>query len=332
MPSIYRAILFSSEAFERVFPPAVLAQVGRATEISGPPIPGVDFRKFPELLAEADLILGTWGMPRLDREFLALAPKLKAVFYGAGSVKGFVTEESWERGVVIVSAADANNVPVAEYTLSVILLSLKQFWQQARETKTEKHWKRTRAVAGAYGSTIGLVALGSIGKMVAKLLRNFNVRVLVYDPFFPAEEGASLGVTPVPLDQLFRESDVVSLHAPWIKETVGMIDAPLLKSMKPGATLVNTARGAIVNEADLCQTLAERPDLTAILDVTYPEPPVPESPLYTLPNVVLTPHIAGALNAECGRMGQAMADEVDRFVRGEPLRHEVKREMVARMA
>jgi phosphoglycerate dehydrogenase-like enzyme len=127
----------------------------------------------------------------------------------------------------------------------------------------------------------------------------------------------------VGLPELFATSDVVSLHAPLLPATRGMIDDKLLSTMKPDATLVNTARGGLIDEPALIDVLTRRPDLFAVLDVTDPEPPVAGSPLFTLPNVVVTPHLAGSLGAERRRQGQAMADELERFVTGEPLRHEV---------
>jgi phosphoglycerate dehydrogenase-like enzyme len=134
------------------------------------------------------------------------------------------------------------------------------------------------------------------------------------------------------LEKLFAASEVVSLHAPNIPATKGMITRSLLASLKPYATFINTARGAIVDEAGMTGVLAERPDLTALLDVTYPEPPAEDSPLYTLPNVFLTPHIAGSLAGECNRMGQLAVDECRRFINGEPLQWAISREMAANMA
>ena len=134
------------------------------------------------------------------------------------------------------------------------------------------------------------------------------------------------------LEELFCTCDVVSLHTPNLPQTRGMITGGLLRSMKPGATFVNTARGAVVREAEMVEVLRERPDLWALLDVTDPEPPVEGSPLYSLPNVLLTPHIAGSLGPECRRMGRYMVDELRRYLAGEKLRWQVTKESVERMA
>ena len=141
------------------------------------------------------------------------------------------------------------------------------------------HYPEKSPVPGGYGSTVGIISLGMIGRMVVERLRSFDLQVLAYDPFVTEEQGAALGVTMCSLDDLFRTSDVVSLHTPWLPETVGMVTGAHLASMKKGATFINTARGAIVREPEMINVLQQRADLYAILDVTYPEPPVPGSPL-----------------------------------------------------
>jgi phosphoglycerate dehydrogenase-like enzyme len=158
------------------------------------------------------------------------------------------------------------------------------------------------------------------------------LNLLAYDPFFTPEQAAEIDVGLVSLEELFRECDVISLHVPWIPETERMITGKLIASMKEGATLINTSRGAVVAEDEMVGVLSRRPDLSAVLDVTYPEPAARDSPLRSLPNVILTPHIAGSMQRECSRMGKWMADELRRYLAGEPLRCLVTREQLARMA
>jgi phosphoglycerate dehydrogenase-like enzyme len=263
---------------------------------------------------------------------LAAAPKLKAVFYGAGSIRYFATDAAWDRGITICSAWAANAVPVSEYTLSQILFSLKRGWHHALTIKRKRQWIKQRSVPGAYGSTVGLISLGMIGRLVVERLSPFDVKVIAYDPFVSEAHARVLGVELCELDEVFARADVVSLHTPKLPETLGMITGAHLASMKPGATFINTARGAIVREDEMVAVLQQRPDLYAILDVTDPEPPVGGSPLYTLPNVVLTPHIAGSMDAECRRMAQYMIDDYRRYLAGEQLRWQVTREMAGRMA
>jgi len=187
-------------------------------------------------------------------------------------------------------------------------------------------------VPGGYRSLVGLVSLGAAGRATAKLLRSFDVSLLAYDPSLNPAEAEELGVELMSLEDLFRRSDVVSLHAPWIPETEGLITGRLIASMKDGATLINTSRGAIVAEEEMIDVLRERPDLSAVLDVTFPEPPAPDSPLRSLPNIILTPHIAGSLQRERQRVAFEMVEELRRYLTGEPLRHRITSEMLAGMA
>lgn len=317
---------------KNVFPEEVLHEISAVAECPWPVLDPEKWKEDGGGLGEAEVIVSTWGMPKLSREFLDRSPELKAVFYAAGSVKGFASEEAWERGVVISSAWAANGIPVAEYSLATILLSLKRFWHYSRAMREGPVEHSTLAMPGAYHSKVGLVSLGAVGRATARLLQSFDLTLLAHDPFLDADQAAEWNVGLVTLEQLFRECDVVSLHAPWIPETENMISGRLIASMKEGATLINTSRGAIINEREMVEVLRARPDLTAILDVTYPEPAADDSPLRTLPNVVLTPHIAGSMQGECARMGSWMASELRRFISGEPLRHSVSREMLAKMA
>ena len=283
------------------------------------------------ILAPAELIFTGWGSLAFSAEVLAAAPRLKMVFYGAGSVRGTVTDAFWERGVRICSAWMANAVPVMEYCLAQIFLCLKKAYQHAAAYRANSGMPRL-AVAGGYGSTIGLVSLGVIGQMLAQRLTTFDVKVIAYDPYVKPEDAARLGVDMVSLDEIFRRSDVVSLHTPWLNSTVGMIRGEHFALMKPGASFINTSRGAVVREIEMVSALQARPDLFAVLDVTWPEPPAQDSVLFTLPNVFLTPHIAGSMNAECNRMGQYMLDDLERYLKGQPLLYEVSHERAAIMA
>ncbi len=315
-----------------IYPPRLMAEIGRQVEILGPVLDAKDALTRPELLREAEVLFSGWGAPRLDNAYLAALPALKIVFYGAGSVKGLVTDASWARGVRVCSAWAANAVPVAEFTLAQILLSLKQTWHYMLETRRRGAHPAKIPAAGAYGSTVGLVSLGMIGRRVCNLLKPFDLKVIAYDPFVKPEAAAALGVELCSLEDVFRRADVVSLHTPWLKETEGLITGALFAAMKDRATFLNTARGAVVNEPEMIAVLQARPDLTAVLDVTWPEPPVPGSPLYTLPNVFLTPHIAGSMHGECARMGSYMLEELKLWRAGSPLQWELDARRAALLA
>ena len=318
--------LLDPSAFDRIYGEAERAAIAELVDIYAPLQTAESIAAQPEVLGDAEVIFSGWGMAKMDEPFLAAAPRLRIVFYGAGSIRYFVTEASWDRGVRVTSAYAANAVPVSEYTLSQILFGLKRGWYHALTIRQRRAWMRPADVPGAYGSTVGIISLGMIGRLVVERLKPFDVHILAYDPYVGPEDAAKLGVELCSLEEVFRRADVVSLHTPKLPETLGMIRGSHFAVMKPGATFINTARGAVVREDEMIEVLRDRPDLYAILDVTDPEPPVPDSPLYTLPNVVLTPHIAGSLGPECRRMGRTMVEELQRYVAGRPLKREISRE------
>lgn len=317
--------------FETVYGPEERRDLHALVDIPDCAYSAKEVKAHPELLRDVELIFSSWGGPYLDAAFLKTVPQLKAFFYGAGSIKEYVTEEFWQRDIPITSAASANAVPVAEFAHAQVLLSLKRVWSLARNIRQEGGWPdhgaRENLVAGAYGSTVGVISLGIIGRLICERLQTSEVRVIAYDPFVSPERAKELGVELVSLEELFRQSDVVTLHAPLLEETKNMITKELLASMKQGATFINTARGKLVKEKELIEVLQERSDLFALLDVTAPEPPEKGSLLFTLPNVVLTPHIAGSINNECRRMGRLMVEEVERYLKGQALRWRITPQM-----
>jgi phosphoglycerate dehydrogenase-like enzyme len=162
-------------------------------------------------------------------------------------------------------------------------------------------------------------------------LRALGFRVLASDPFLTPERAHELGVEKVSLEELFRRSYIVSNHIPDLPATKQMLGASLFESMRDGATFINTGRGAQVVESHLVRVLKARPDLTALLDVTEPEPPAASSPLWTLPNVVLSPHVGGTIGDEVTRLSDAMIEEFVAWEAGQPLRYQVTREILETM-
>ena len=279
------------------------------------------------LIADAEIVINSWRTPVFDTDLLDAAPKLKLIVYAAGSVKTFASDELWQRGVRVTSAAWAIAYQVAEFTTGMIIASLRNTFacnnaMHANEKARELPRKHT------YGCTIGIVSLGQVGSKVAAYLKPLGVNLLVFDPFITEAEAVELGVRQVDLDTLLKESDVVTLHAPKLPETDHMISKPQLKLMKDGAILINTARGSLINEPDLIAEL-ETGRITACLDVTDPEPPASDSRLRQLSNCILTPHIAGGRTF---RIGEQCVEEVRRYIENEPQLFEVKKEMLANMA
>ncbi len=324
--------LLDGHSADLIYGPSERADIARLVDVIEPIQTQESIRNNWQLLQGIELIFSGWGMSYVDESFLAAAPNLQAIFYGAGSVRGFVTDALWDRGIIVSSAYAANAVPVAEYTIAAILFSLKHAWQYAFAAQRTGTFPPRIREPGAYGTTVGLISMGMVARAVRERLRAFDVKVVVYDPFLKVEEARKLGVELLSLEQLFREADVISLHSPWLKETENMITESHFAAMKSGASFINTARGAVVHETSMIKVLQQRPEIYAILDVTWPEPPVKGSPLYTLPNVMLTPHIAGSMGNECRRMGRYMVEELQRYLVGEPLHWQITREKATIMA
>lgn len=285
-----------------------------------------------ERLQNATVLFSSWGCPPIDAATLALAPKLQLITHAAGTVKGLVTPELWERGVRVCSAASANAVPVAEFTLGAILLANKDaFASNQRYHADGAAAARVGPGVGNRNKTVGIIGASRIGRLVIQLLEPFDLDVLLFDPLIDPADARSLNVRSVELDRLLEASDVVSVHAPLLPETIGMIGRQELSRMRDGATLINTARGR------LCDTAALEAELTSgrilgVIDTSDPDPLPDESPLRGLSNVFLTPHIAGSLGTELPRMAHLAIDEIARFAAGEALRHEVRPDELERMA
>lgn len=289
----------------------------------------------PEKFKDTEYLFSTWGMPAFtEEEIKRCLPSLKAVFYGAGTVQDFA-RPFLNCGIKVFSAWAANAVPVAEYTVAQIVLANKGFFSSNRLAKMGDRKAASQcfhSYPGNYNVKIGIIGAGMIGKLVINMLKNYNLEVLVFDPFLPDEKAKELGVKKVSLETVFRECQVVSNHLADNEQTKDLLGGSLFKKMLPYATFLNTGRGAQVVENDLIEVLKNRPDLTAVLDVTFPEPPTDDSEFYTLPNCILTPHIAGSVGNEVLRMGEYMKEEYKKFIQNEPCKYEVTLEMLKTMA
>ncbi|WP_329614406.1 hydroxyacid dehydrogenase [Streptomyces brevispora] len=285
-------------------------------------------------LAEAEVLFTCWGATPLTAPVLAAAPRLRAVVHAAGSVKHHITDACWERGIAVTSAAAANALPVAEFTLAAILFAGKRVLHSAdryRALRADHDWLTELDGSGNYRRTVGIIGASRIGRRVIELLRPFDLDVLLYDPYTDAEQAARLGARLTSLDELCASSSVVSVHAPQLPETHHLIGRAQLAAMPTGATLINTARGSLVDEDALLPELTSG-RLHAVLDVTHPDPPLAPSPLYDLPNVLLTPHVAGSLGNELHRMADQALDELERFASGRPFADPVHGETLSRSA
>jgi len=325
--------ILGADSFQAIYSPQEISDLNKMADFIAPPQTRESIAANSSLLADVEVIFSGWGAPILDDTFLDAAPKLRAVFYGAGSIRYFTPEAFWRRNITITSAYVANSIPVAEYAVGAILLSLKHFWRYAVLTRRSEGWGTpARKVPGCFRSIVGLISLGMIARRTLELLQPYDIRRMVYSSSLSQKEAAKMNFECATLDEIFRQADVVSLHTPDLPSTRGMINGRHFASMKEGATFLNTARGAVVNEPEMIEVLRQRPDLTAVLDVTHPEPPESNSPLLTLPNVVLTPHIAGSMGPECNRLGHYMLEEFQRYLAGEPLKWQISRELATQLA
>lgn len=283
---------------------------------------------------DIEVLITGWGAPRIDAAALDRMPSLRAVVHAAGSVKGHVDPAVWQRGIVVTTAAEANAVPVAEFTLAQVLLAGKRAAPLAREyARRGGHLDLVTEHPGIgnHGGVVGVVGASAIGRHLIELLCPFDLHVVVHDPYLSADDAIRLGVESVPLAHLLLRSDVVTLHAPDLPSTRHMFAAPQFAAMRDGSTFINTARqGLVDHEALLAELRTGR--INAVLDVTEPEPLPAGHEFFTLPNVVVTPHLAGAQGNELHRLGASAVDEVARVVDGRPPRHPVTLERLASMA
>lgn len=313
------------EVQERIFTPERIAAFAEVVDVAGI-LADFESDAARRVLAETEILVTGWGSPAVDEVVLAAAPRLRAILHAAGSVKHHVTSEVWEHGIEVSSAAAANAVPVAEYTAAMIVLANKRVLPIAARYRAERRAldvEERFPGLGNFGKRVGIVGASKIGRNVIELLRPYSVEVVVYDPFLSDADADSLGVAVVGLEELLATSDVVSVHAPSLPETRGMIDAHGIALMRPGATLVNTARGELVDQ-DALTARVLRGDLFAILDVTTPWVLDADHPFFDHEHVLLTPHIAGSLGVELGRLADVALDETIRLSQGLPLEYPVQ--------
>ena len=290
--------------------------------------------ELPADCSEIEAIFSTWGMPPLTPEQIQeKLPKLKHVFYAAGTVQYFA-RPFIEAGIKVYSAWMANAVPVQQFAFSQILLACKGYFQVQAACKTNRKQAHElfRQYPGIYGVKIGILGCGAIGSQVCRMLRQQGLQVLVYDPYMPDEKAAALDVQKASLEEIFRDCLVVINHIPNLPSTVGVIKREHLLSMQKYATFINTGRGPQLTEQDLYDALVEVPTRTALLDVMTDEQLSDEKPIVKLPNCFVTPHMAGSAGNEVHRMADYMADMLEQVLRGEKAEYEVTLKMLETMA
>lgn len=326
------AITIGQKHYERMFSARVWEALDAFAAVKHHPgQEPADKEALLHLLPEADACITSWGVARLDADVIAAAPRLKAMAHMGSSVKRFVSDALWDRGIRVTSAGAALAVDVAETTLGLMIVGMKRVWPLARHVRAggwrDTEWWPSREL---FRKEVGIIGASNVGRHVIQLLESFDVDVLLYDPFVPDKEADEMGVEKVDLEELLRRADVISLHAPAKPDTIHMLNAERLALMKDNALLINTARGALIDEEALVRQL-EKGRFFAFLDVTDPEPPPADSPLRRLENVVVTPHAAGCIE-DCSRMGEMAVEELRRYFAGEPAIYQITRDMLHRVA
>jgi len=258
-------------------------------------------------LADADALI-VRSATKVSPELMDKAPRLRVVGRAGVGVDNIDLEEATKRGVLVMSTPGGSSVSVAEHTFALLLALVRQvpkFDASMREGK----WEKSSAGAEVRGKTLGLVGLGRIGTEVARRGKAFDMRVLAFDPYISEAAAKEFGVELVKLDELFAESDVLSLHTAVSPQTQNMINAQTIAKMKKGVRIINAARGELINEADLAAALKSGQVAGAALDVFAEEPPK-NSPLMGLPNVICTPHVAGSTAEAQEELGIQVAVQV----------------------
>lgn len=326
------AVLISPVLQPQVLDEPTRARINRRFAARWPKAQKVLPEEAAELLNGAEGCITCWGTPRLTAEVLAQTTTLRIAAHAAGSVKPVVSDAFWERGIVVTSAAAFIAVDVAQYAVGLMIVGCKNVFQSASYIATGK-WGQpegARRATELRGATVGIIAASHVGRNVLRLLKHFDVEALLHDPFCSPEQARKLGAEKVEVDDLFRRSDIVSVHAPSLPATHHIVNAARLALLKDGAILINTSRGSLVDEAALVAELRKN-RLQAFLDVTDPEPPPPGSPLYGCPNLTLSPHIAGSSGRGRMKLTAQAVEELQRFFQGKPPQFPVTKEMLERI-
>jgi phosphoglycerate dehydrogenase-like enzyme len=292
-----------------------------------------------ERIGGFEVLVTAWGSPRLTDEVLQKATRLRLIAHAAGSVKFMLSQEAVQRyllprGIRVFSANGAIALNVAEATVGMMIMGVRRWIDHALAYRERGVWRDPAiALNGQYllGATVGLVSCSAVAREVVRLLRPFRTHLLVYDPFLPLQEARRMRLKPVDLQTLFRESHIVSVHAPLLPETVGLIRAEHLRLLREHSVLVNTSRGKVIDHEALLEE-ARTGRFVAVLDVTDPEPLPPDHPLRELPNVIILPHIAGTGFYGYHRIGEMLVRAVEATAKGHPFQGEVPLERYERIA
>lgn len=293
---------------------------------------GSDRESVKKAIAGATIAITTWGNTQLDADILSVCPDLKLVCHAAGSVKPIVCDDLWNKGVRVTASAAMLSMGVSETALGFTIAASKNFFA-LNENLHNGGWAEGKEnIRELYELNIGVIGGGWAGRHYIELMQAFDVDIFLYDPFVTEEQCEKMGCKKASLEEVLKESDIISIHAPSIPETNNMFNAETLALMKKDAVLINTARGSIIDEKALYEHMKAGNLKYACLDVFEPEPPAADHPLRSLPNVIMTPHLAGLAANGLKKIGKHCCEEIERFLNGEKMMCEVTKEQLARMA
>ena len=292
---------------------STVAALGDQVEVRW--VDGPDREKLLAAVPEADALL-VRSATTVDAEVLAAAPKLKIVARAGVGLDNVDVDAATARGVLVVNAPTSNIHSAAEHALALLLAAARQI-PAADATLREHTWKRS-SFSGTeiFGKTVGVVGLGRIGQLVAQRLAAFGAHITAYDPYVSQARAAQLGIELLTLDELLGRADFISVHLPKTKETAGLINKEALAKTKPGVIIVNAARGGLIVEEALAEAILSGHVRGAGLDVFSTEP-CTDSPLFELPQVVVTPHLGASTEEAQDRAGTDVAASVKLALAGE---------------
>lgn len=286
--------------------------------------------EFRDALEGVDVCVCGWGVPRFDEYVLEKADKLKIIAYTAGTVSKFVTDAIYDRGIHVLSGNEAFAISVAEGTMGYMIAAQRDL-RGYESLMREKGW-RTPSFSNRslLGKTVGIVGFGTISKYLLEMLKPFRVNILLYSNHTSCEEAQRLGVKKATLEEIFSTCDIITLHCARNPANYHLVNRQRLEQMKPGALIVNTSRGDVIDEQALVECL-QTGRIRAALDVFEKEPLPMESPLRTMENVYLQPHLGGPTMDYRYAAARLVLEDIQRFRQGLPMENEISRQRSAMM-
>jgi D-3-phosphoglycerate dehydrogenase len=272
-----------------------------------------------EMLDNADaIIIGGYG--RINRYIMESVPSLKIIAKRGLGLDNIELDAATELGIAVIYARHTmEEISVAEHTVSLILACARRLTEANEKVKLSKYDERVDLIGiELYNKKLGIIGFGAIGRRVAQIMKNgFRMKIIAYDPYVPEEVFKEYGAEKIEdLDELMSESDVITIHIPLTSETRNLIDEERIKRIKKDAIIVNTSRGAVIDEKALANQVKTEKIFACGLDVTIKEPPEKDNPLIPLNRVIMTPHIAAFTYEALKRIDTAIAEDLIAFFKG----------------